>query len=95
MSRAFQTRLDEHIKAWWNNSLGISTFADYLTTENHFFSDEHSKLLDIEPDYRKWIAYEESEIIHHMKKEHPYVPNKVIPEDGFLLKLYNMRESPS
>lgn len=88
--RAFQVRLEESLKAWWNNSLGISTFADHLITERHSFSDENATLLHIESDCLKRIVLEEFEILRHMKNDCTHVLDRFVPEEGFIFRLYSM-----
>ena len=79
-----KVRIQEHLKARRNRSIGISIFADPLIDTGHSYKEGSETLLHVENNFFKRRAFEDIEIERHKKCSDTILLNQIIPEDGFI-----------
>ena len=86
--RQLKIRIDEHKKAWSNNKVGESAFADHLINYGHSIKEGSEVLLHMEKSYYRRLALEHIEINRHLNNDDVSVVNRHIPDGNLIDSVY-------
>lgn len=66
-------------------------FVDHFINSGHSDEEGSPGLVHVESSYFKRIAYEDKEIVCHLKQSKVAILNRILPRGGFINTLYELR----